>query len=344
MKENIRTLTFNEMEGTVLAFGEQKHRASQIFGWLYNKGAHDFSLMTNLPKAFQEKLKERFNIGSFVLEERLVSRDGTEKYLWRLADGHFIESVLIKEDKRKTVCLSTQVGCRVKCSFCASGAKGLIRNLETGEIVDQVMEIQKLSGEKITNIVFMGIGEPLDNYDNVVKSIKIFNDPNGLGIGARKITISTCGIIPGIKKLENLGIQVELSVSLHAPSNATRDKLVPINKKYPLERLTDACLEYYQRTGRVITLEYTLIKDINDSAKDAKDLAEIAKSVKAKVNLIGCNPVIHVYGSSDREEIKKFRNIISSRGITVTVRKSKGLDIMAACGQLVMQREKEAKK
>jgi 23S rRNA (adenine2503-C2)-methyltransferase len=320
--------------------GEKPHRAKQIFLWLNQKEAISFSEMTDLSKDLIKKLEKSYSIGSLALEEHLVSKDGTEKFLWRLEDGNFIETVYITEKKRKTLCLSTQVGCKIKCPFCASGSLGFIRNLKPSEITSQILEIQKKYKTRITNIVFMGIGEPLDNYDNLVKAIQIINDPDGINIGARKITVSTCGIIPGIHKLKKLGIQVELSISLHAANNTLRDKLVPINKKYPLEDLIATCQDYYASTGRVITLEYTLIRGENDSEKDARELGQIARKLKAKVNLITCNPIKPHLKTIDPRDVIKFRDNVRSKGVNVTVRKPKGMDIMAACGQLAGTKKK----
>ncbi len=339
MKKDIRDLTLEELKEEVAGMGEPSHRARQIFLWLNRKNAASFGEMTDLPKRFMAKLERRFAVGTLGLAERLVSKDGTEKFLWGMEDGEYVETVLIREKGRRTLCLSTQVGCRFKCPFCASGMRGLIRNLRVSEIVNQLLLVQKVCDCRVTNVVFMGMGEPLDNYDNLVKAIRIINHPDGVGLGARKITVSTCGVVPGILKLKDIGLQVELSVSLHASSDSLRDELVPVNRKYPLRKLISACRRYYEETGRVVTLEYTLIKDKNDSAGDAEKLAVIAKDLKAKVNLIACNPIAELgRGRSDRKSINLFMERLRSRGVTVTLRKSRGTDILAACGQLAARR------
>ena len=335
MKIDIRDLTLEELTEEIVAAGEPPHRARQIFSWVNQKNTGSFDKMSDLPRSLVPRLKKKYYIGTLACKERLRAKDGTEKFLWQLEDGNYVESVLIKEKNRKTLCLSTQVGCRFKCSFCASGAGGFTRNLRPSEITGQVLAAQSLAKCRATNIVFMGMGEPLDNYRNLEKAIKIINHPKGIGIGARKITVSTCGIVPGILKLKDIGLQVELSVSLHAASDRLRDELVPVNKRYPLEKLMKACEKYYEDTGRVVTLEYTLIKDRNDLLGDADKLAKIARRLKAKVNLIGCNP----YSDKDPAmpsagRVQAFKDRLRSRGVTTTVRVSKGGDIMAACGQL----------
>ncbi len=339
MKKDIRDLTLDELEKEVASLGEPAHRARQIFLWLNGKSAADFGAMTDLSRKFISKLEKKFYVGELVPDEHLVAMDGTEKFLWRLEDGELIESVLIKEAKRRTTCLSTQVGCRFKCPFCASGKKGFVRNLRVSEILGQLLSVQKECGQRITNVVFMGMGEPLDNYDNLMKAIRVINHPGGIGIGARKITISTCGIVPGIRKLINEKIQVELSVSLHAANDRLRNELVPVNRKYSLENLIPACKEYFEKTGRIITLEYTLIAGKNDSLQDARELATMAKSVKAKVNLIVCNPISEAEGTRiDKKQLAAFKNLLKAKKVTVTVRKSRGDEIMASCGQLAAMR------
>ena len=254
---------------------------------------------------------------------------------FKLSDGNFIESVLISAKNRKTICLSTQVGCKFACSFCASGFIGFIRNLTPAEITNQILFLQHNLKHKITNYVLMGMGEPLDNYENVQKAIMIMNDPEGMAIGARRITISTCGIIPGMKKLQDLRLQINLSVSLHATNNNLRDALMPINKRYPLEKLIKACEDLINATGRMITIEYILIKDKNDSLEDADKLAAIAKKLKAKVNLVPYSTIPTLnFQSTGRKETNIFMNKLINRGVNATLRESKGKDIQAACGQL----------
>jgi len=335
MKKELRDLTLPEIEKEMAAIGQKPMRARQVFTWLNARNVDDFAMMTDLPKELRDSLSERFRIGRLECEERLVSADGTEKYLWGLEDGNRVETVLIREGARKTLCLSTQVGCRYRCPFCASGKLGYKRDLSVSEIVSQVLYAGKLSGEKITNVVFMGIGEPLDNIANLQKAIRLINDRGGIGIGARKITVSTCGILPGIEAMAGFGLQVELSVSLHAVSDKVRDILVPANRKYPLKALIRACKSYYEKTGRIITLEYTPIEGLNDSRKHAFKLAEIAREIKGKVNLIPCNAGKEsAYVPAGRKTLIMFRDILVAEGVTATVRKSKGEDILAACGQL----------
>ena len=341
-KKDIRCFTAEELEKEIAGMGNPPHRARQIFLWINQKNVNSFELMTDIPKDLVTELKEKFMIGCLKCEEHLISVDGTEKVLWELPDGKYTETVLIKDRRRRTLCLSTQVGCRYRCPFCASGARGFKRDLTVSEITGQVSGIQKLTSERITNIVFMGMGEPLDNYDNLEKAIKIINSPDAYGIGARRITVSTCGVIPGIHRLRSLGLQIELSVSLHATDDDLRNELVPVNRKYPVHELISECKEYYKKTGRVITLEYTLIKGKNDSLKHADTLARVAKELKAKVNLISCSPFP---GStciqSGRQTVRTFKERLCFKGVTATIRRSKGADILAACGQLAADKKVE---
>lgn len=333
--------TPEELKKEIKELGEAAYRAGQVFSWINKKGAAEFKEIRGIPGRLIAELEKRFVICTLSCEEHLVSKkDGTEKFLWKLKDGCYIETVLIKAGTRRTICLSTQVGCRFKCPFCASGDKGLIRDLEPAEIVNQVLCVQKMKKGRATNIVFMGIGEPLDNYDNLEKAIRIINHPAGIDLGARKITVSTCGIVPGIRRLKEIGLQVGLSVSLHAADNKLRDELVPVNRKYPLEELIAACKEFVRATGRIITLEYTLIKGRNDSPEDAAKLGKIAGQLKAKVNLIACNPgTTDKKYYADRKEVEAFGRKVRRAKVPVTVRGSKGEDILAACGQLAIRRE-----
>jgi len=328
-------LTLEELKKAIVEMEEPAYRARQIFSWLYQKGANDFNEMTNIAKPLRDKLNQRFHIGTLEVSEHLKSTDGTEKFLFKLTDGNFIETVLIYARNRKTVCVSTQVGCKFACIFCASGLRGFVRDLTPGEITNQILFLQHNLSHKITNYVLMGMGEPLDNYENVSNAITIMNDPEGMAIGARRITISTCGIIPGMEKLKDLGLQINLSVSLHATNNRLRDELMPINRKYPLEELIKACEDYIRSSGRIITLEYILIKGKNDSLKDADELGPIAKRLKAKVNLVPCSPIPgQNFQSPERRSINIFMNRLLKRGANATLRESKGKDIKAACGQL----------
>jgi 23S rRNA (adenine2503-C2)-methyltransferase len=336
MKKKILDYTLEELTLEITDMGEAAYRAKQVFAWLHQKGASSFSEMANLPKELIKKMKETFEITTLLLAERKVSQDGeTEKFLWELADGEYIETVLILARKRRTICVSTQVGCKFKCPFCASGADGFTRNLTSGEIVDQLLSAQRVSGGRLTNIVFMGMGEAMDNYDNVEKAIRIINHSDGINLGARKITVSTCGIVPGIKKLAEMKPHVELSVSLHSLDEQVRSRLVPANRRYPLRVLLPACRAYRDKTGRDVTIEYTLIKGVNDSAEDALKLGEAAREIKAKINLIACSQDgSNTFEAPEGPSIKRFRDIARAKGATVTVRSSKGGDIAAACGQL----------
>ncbi|MFH1798071.1 MAG: 23S rRNA (adenine(2503)-C(2))-methyltransferase RlmN [Candidatus Omnitrophota bacterium] len=333
--KDIRDFTLDELKREIKNMNEPEHRARQIFLWLNKKNADSFESMTDIPKTLAARLSGVFIIGKLKLARHLTSKDGTEKFLWDLGKGEYIETVLIREQDRRTLCLSTQLGCKFKCPFCASGLKKFIRNLHVSEIVNQVLIVQKTSAERATNIVFMGMGEPLDNYDNLEKSIRIINHADGIGLGARKITVSTCGFVPGMKKLKDIGLQVELAVSLHAGYDKLRDELVPVNRRYPLSELLSACEEYYERTRRIITFEYTLIKGKNDSLKDADRLVKIAKRINAKVNLVAVNPFPKLdCPEVTKGEMAQFARYLQRNGLPATIRKSKGQDILAACGQL----------
>ena len=336
---DIKNFTLKELEEAILTIREARYRAEQIFFWLYQRGISDFNEMTNIPKKIKENLCQAYYIGMLELSEHLISNDRTEKFLFKLSDGNFIETVIIYAKTRKTVCLSTQVGCKFACLFCASGCKGFIRNLTTSEITNQILFLQYNLKHKITNYVFMGMGEPLDNYENVLKAIMIMNAPQGMRIGARRITVSTCGIIPGIEKLKDSGLQLHLSISLHAPNNKLRDKLMPINKRYPLEKLIKVCEDYIEKTGKVITLEYVLIKGKNDSLEYAEEVATISRKLKAKVNLIPCSSVCDIdFQSPPLRNIKIFMKRLVEKRANVTLRESRGKDIQAACGQLAGRR------
>ncbi len=338
--EDIRNLSVDELEEVFSGLGEPAYRARQMFMWLNNKNVSEFGLMSDLPKQLIAKLERRYYIGSLDCLETKKATDGTVKLLWSLNDGHLIESVLIPHNIRKTLCLSTQVGCKFGCPFCVSGSRGFVRNLSVSEIVGQVLGVSKTLDVKITNIVMMGIGEPLDNFDQVARAIKVMNHPEGLQIGARRITLSTCGLVPGILKLSQLGLQIELSVSLHAANDQLRDQLIPANRKYPLSHLLSAIETYSLRTGRKVTLEYALIKDVNDSTEAAVELGDMAKHLKAKVNLISCNPNQSTeYKGTCFERVQYFMNIVTSRGAEVTIRHTRGERILAACGQLAIDRK-----
>ncbi len=340
-KIGIKDLTKTELEAKLKALGAEGYRAKQIFRWLYKVGVKSFDEMADIPDSLRHTLKTSFHITHPVLLDSKSSKsDRTTKYLLKLEDGNTIETVFLSESDRATMCLSTQVGCKFSCSFCASAPFGFVRNLKVSEILDEALFIKMKNPQvPITNLVFMGIGEPLDNYDNVLRAIRLFNDPDAFNIGARRITISTCGIIPGIKKLEKEGLQIELSVSLHSADDTLRSKLVPINKRYPVKELMAACKEYTEQTNRVITFEYILIKGANASSEDALKISKLLKGVKCKVNTIAYNSIrIKDYTNPSQTDIRNFIKILKDGGVNVTHRKSKGEDIDAGCGQLRISR------
>lgn len=340
-KVNIKELSKTELEDRLVGLGSERYRASQIFKWLYKIGVKSFDEMTDIPLELRRQLKTKFHITYLVLlDSKRSLLDGTTKYLFKLEDSNTIETVFLLESRRKTICLSSQVGCKFACTFCASAPFGFIRNLCVSEILDQVLFVKSHNpSSSITNLVFMGIGEPLDNYDNIIGAIRILNDKDAFNVGARKITISTCGIIPGMERLKNEGLQIELSVSLHSAEDKTRSRLVPINKVYPLKNLIDACKDYTERTNRIITFEYVLIKDMNNSREDAVKLAGLLKGFKCKVNVIAYNQIMAKgYKAPSEEEVKGFIKILKDKGINTMRRKSKGEDIDAGCGQLRISR------
>lgn len=334
-RQCLTSYTLSELEGYFQASGEKSFRARQIFQGVYQRGLTDFSRFTDLPLALRQKLAEKFIINPLTLEQTTSSADGTMKYLFHLPDGFYIETVLIPSGQRQTVCLSTQVGCKFRCVFCASGLNGFRRNLNPGEIVSQVLSLKYFFQHSITNLVFMGMGEPLDNLENVLKAIRILNDERGLNLGARRMTISTAGVIPGIRQLKNFELQINLSISIHSSIDRQRSRLMPINKKYPLSELVAAAEDYIRSGGRQLTLEFILIKDLNDSLYEAEGLAAIARRLRAKVNLIAYSPVPGLpYLRPAPEDLARFQRWLGERKIKVTVRQSKGVDIAAACGQL----------
>ena len=334
--KDIRDYSLDEFDAIFKGWGETAYRAKQAFSWLYQKRVDSFDLMSNLSLELRKKLKDGFSLYRSKLEKLQESSDGTRKFLFALEDGSLIESVLIPVKDRLTACLSSQAGCPFSCGFCASGVSGFKRNLWTGEITGQLLEIYyTLKDSALTNVVFMGTGEPLDNYENVLKAIRIINDSRGFNIGARRITISTCGIIPGIKRLSAEGLQVELSVSLHASDDKTRARLMPVNKKYPLKDLISACKEYGALTKRQVTFEYVLIKGLNCSKEAADNLIKLLSGWECKVNLLVYNPVKEFpYQPAEEREVEFFVWLLRKKGIVVTLRKPRGKDIDGACGQL----------
>ena len=335
MKINLKDLTYNEMCELLLDMGEAKFRAKQIFEWIY-RGAESFDEMSNLSKELRNKLSEIAYIGNLKIEEKYVSSiDETRKYLLQLNDGNYIESVFMKYEHGYTICVSSQVGCYMGCKFCASTLRGKERDLTPGEIVDQVLCVQKDLGERISNIVMMGIGEPLDNFENVLKFLDIVSCPQGLNIGQRHISLSTCGLVNKIKELAEKKLQITLSISLHAPDDKTRSEIMPVNKKYNISQLMEACDYYAEKTGRRISFEYTLISGVNDSLEGADKLAQLLRGKLCHVNLIPVNKVTETgFDKSAKNRIEAFRKRLEERGITATVRREMGSDINAACGQL----------
>ena len=328
-------LTLPELEAELREMGEPKFRAAQIYTWLH-RGAPDFSAMTNLPLSLREKLADRWEITAPQVVRKLVSElDGTIKYLWRLRDGNCVETVLMRYHHGNTVCISSEVGCPMGCAFCASTIGGLVRRLSAGEMLDEVLFTQLDSGLEISNIVLMGIGEPLDNYDNVLRFLELVNSPEGMNIGMRHISLSTCGIVPRIRELAESKLQLTLSVSLHAPEDSIRSTIMPVNRRWNVEELLDACRDYFQATGRRISFEYAMIRGVNDSVDDAKLLIRRLRGLAAHVNLI---PLNHVDESplepSDRETVLRFQKQLEDNGVPCTIRRTLGSDIDASCGQL----------
>lgn len=342
MKENIKQLSLEELKETLISWKEPAFRAEQIFSWIYQKGVCEFDQMSNLPAGLRQRLNQDFTIFSLKLATAQESKDGTKKFLFKLQDNQFIEAVAIPSEKRLTGCISSQAGCKFACTFCASGILGFKRDLSCAEILDQAWYLKNSSSQPLTHIVFMGTGEPLDNYDNVLKAIRIINSDHAFKIGSRRITISTCGIIPGIKKLADEGLQVELSVSLHGCDDETRGRLMPVNKKYPLKELFTALRQYVKKTNRQLTFEYILAKGINSDLPSARKLSKIVEGLDCKVNLIPVNPQKELgLEPPSKPDILFFRDALVRSKVAVTLRKPRGQDIEAACGQLRLRYEKD---
>ena len=333
--KNIKDFNLEEIKQELIQMNEKPFRAEQIFRWLYQERVEDFTSMTNLSIELRKKLEENFKIGKLNILKKQKSKDGTIKYLFDLLDGNAIETVVMEYKYGKTICVSSQVGCKMGCKFCASTGIPFIRNLSSGEIVEQILTAEKDENCKISNVVFMGIGEPLDNYENVIKAIKQINHPKGLNIGARHISISTSGIVPKIYDLANENIQATLSISLHSSNDKIRSSLMPINQKYPIAELMKACKYYIEKTNRRISFEYALAKNENDNLQAAEDLVKLLKGMLCHVNLIPINPIENgKFVKSTNENIIKFRDYLNARGIVATIRRELGSDIDAACGQL----------
>ena len=342
LKNNIKNYNLEELQKIVEDLGEKKYRAEQIFNWIYKENVTSFDDMANLPISLREKLKENYDLHIFKIITKQESKDGTKKYLFDVLDGNAIESVLMQYKHGYTICVSSQIGCKMGCKFCASTGVKFARSLEAGEIVEQLQAVERDAGVKISNVVFMGIGEPLDNFENVLKAISLINNQKGINIGARHISISTSGIVPKIYELADKDMQCTLSISLHSASNEKRSAMMPINNAYNIEELMKACKYYIEKTNRRISFEYALAKENNDNLEDAKELAKLLKGMLCHVNLIPINKIENgKYNKSTNENIMKFRDYLNSRGIVATIRRELGSDIDAACGQL---RKKEVKK
>ena len=340
---DLKSMTLQEITDLLKSMGEPAFRGKQIFTWLH-KGARSFDEMTNLSKALRDKLKQECFITAPEIARKQVSKlDGTIKYLWELADGNCIETVLMQYHHGNTVCISCQVGCRMGCAFCASTLAGKVRDLTPSEMIDQVLFTQLDSGLEISNIVLMGIGEPMDNLNTVLKFLELVNHPDGLNIGMRHISLSTCGVLPGIKRLADLGLQLTLSVSLHAPDTETRSRIMPVNRAYDVEKLFEECHAYFRKTGRRISFEYAVIDGVNDHDWQADLIAKKLKGMPAHVNLIPLNDVVESPFKPSKR-IAAFQKRLESHGVTATIRRSLGGDIDASCGQLRRKAMEEAKK
>lgn len=335
MKQDIKSMTLAELQDAIAALGEPKFRAKQVFAWLH-RGAVSFEAMTNLSKPLRETLDSLYFINKPTVARKQISRlDGTIKYLWRLRDGNCVESVVMQYHHGNTVCISSEVGCPMGCKFCASTIGGLVRRLEPSELLDQVLFSQLDSGLAISNIVLMGIGEPLDNFDNVMRFLELVNSPDGMNIGMRHISLSTCGLVDKIEQLAERDLQLTLSVSLHSPDDESRSKIMPVNRRWPVDTLLSACRDYFAKTGRRISFEYTMISGVSDSPEQAQLLAKKLAGMGAHVNMIPLNNVTESgLHTSSRQAIRRFQTILEENGVTATLRRTLGSDIDASCGQL----------
>ena len=345
-KIDIKSLELEELTEQLVQMGLPKFRGGQVYSWLHEKRVDSFEQMSNLSAALRQQLAQRYYINSLTIVKKLVSKiDGTQKYLLRLADNNCVEAVLMKYKYGNSVCISTQVGCRMGCKFCASTLAGLVRSLRPSEMLDEIYTLTCDSGQRVSNVVLMGIGEPLDNFDNVMRFLDLVNSPDGMNISMRHISLSTCGLVPKIDELAQRKLQLTLSVSLHAPNDAVRNTIMPVNKAYPSQQLLDACRRYYAATNRRISFEYAMIQGVNDSQEDAKELLRRLKGLPAHFNLI---PLNHVEESplkpSTRGAVAAFQKTLEDGGITATVRRTLGGDIDASCGQLRRKYNKEQEK
>lgn len=331
-----------KLTGFVTGLGQPAFRAKQLFSWLHEKRVQEFSAMTNLPKSFLQQMEQQCTIETLRPLRKQCAKDGTVKYLFGLADGNSIETVLMRYSYGNSVCVSTQVGCRMGCRFCASTQGGRVRNLTAGEIANEIYAVMADTGERVSHIVLMGIGEPLDNFDNVMDFLSIISCPQGVNIGMRNISLSTCGLVPMMEKLAQKKLGLTLSVSLHAPTNEMRSSMMPVNDAYPLEKLIPACRAYQRATGRRISFEYSIARGVNDSEQTARKLAKLIEGMGAHVNLIPINPVDgSPYSAADAANVRRFQNTLLSLGVNATVRRRLGTEISAACGQLRREANKE---
>ena len=340
--KNIKDYDLKELKEELTKIGEKQFRAEQIFKWLYQEKVKEFGEMTNLSLELRKKLEENYTICNYKILKKQESKDGTIKYLFDVLDGNAIETVLMSYHHGYSICVSSQIGCKMGCKFCASTGINFVRDLTSGEIVEQILAVEQDTGFRISNVVFMGIGEPLNNYDNVINAIKIINNPKGLNIGARHISISTSGLVPRIYKLAEENIQCTLSISLHATNDEKRSSMMPINNAFNIAELMEACKYYIEKTHRRISFEYALAKDNNDNLEDAKELVKLLKGMLCHVNLIPINKIENgQYTKSSNENIMKFRDYLNDHGIVATIRRELGSDIDAACGQLRRKNLKE---
>ena len=333
---DLKSLTYEELLEELLARSLPKFRAGQIYEWTHRKLVEGFDEMTNLSKDLREQCKQIFTFTTLKMVDRQVSRfDGTEKYLFATEDGNMMESVLMRYHHGNSVCISSQIGCRMGCRFCASTLDGLTRNLTAAEMLDQIYRIQKMTGERVSNVVIMGTGEPMDNFDNVVRFIKLLSDERGLHISQRNITVSTCGLVPRMRQLADLKLQITLALSLHAATDEKRKTLMPIANRYTIAQLMEACGYYFEQTGRRLTFEYSLVKGVNDTKEDAELLSKLARQVMSHVNLIPVNPIKERdYEQPDTKFVEAFKKRLEKNHVNVTIRREMGRDIDGACGQL----------
>ena len=335
-KKDLKSFSLEELTQEILSLGEKAFRAKQLYEWMHVKLAAGLEEMTNIPKALKEKLAENYQYTSLQIEDVQISKlDGTRKYLFQLSDGNFVESVWMQYKHGNSVCISSQVGCRMGCKFCASTLDGLERNLLPSEMLDQIYAITRHTGERVSNVVVMGTGEPMDNFDNLLQFIKLLTDENGLHISQRNITVSTCGIVPRMRELADRQLQITLALSLHAATDEKRKELMPIANRYSIQELMDACAYYFEKTGRRLTFEYSLVQGVNDRDEDAKNLVALIGHLNCHVNLIPVNPVVERgFSEPDHTAVLAFQNKLEKKSINVTIRREMGRDIDGACGQL----------